>query len=140
MESRWTTERPARRWKARWRRPEGRRRQRPVAMIAHVILFRPRSDMSPGDRRAVLDGLAAAAIDIPSIRRLRIGRRVRHGRPGYEQLMQEDFEYTVIFEFDSMEDLTAYLEHPHHAAIGEHFTESAAAALAYDYEVVDLKT
>jgi hypothetical protein len=108
-------------------------------MIAHVILFRPRPDMSPGERQAVLDGLAAAAIDIPSIRRLRIGRRVRHGRPGYEQMMREDFEYAVIVEFDSMKDLTAYLEHPHHSAIGAHFTVSAAAGVAYDYEVVDLK-
>jgi hypothetical protein len=54
-------------------------------------------------------------------------------------MMREDFEYAVIIEFDSLEGLTAYLAHPDHAAIGQHFTQSAAGALAYDYEMVDLK-
>jgi hypothetical protein len=108
-------------------------------MIAHVILFRPRPDMSIQERQAVLDGLAAAAVDFPTIRSLRVGRRIVHGYDGYEQLMREDFEYAVIIEFENLDGLTAYLAHPDHAAIGKHFTESAAAALAYDYEMVELK-
>ncbi len=106
-------------------------------MIAHVILFKPKHSLTDTERRAVLDGLRAAAAGIPSIRRLRVGRRVRHGRPGYEQLMREDFEYAVMVEFDDIAGLTAYLAHPQHAAIGQHFTQSAAAALAYDYEIED---
>jgi Stress responsive A/B Barrel Domain len=106
-------------------------------LIAHVILFKPKHSLTDTDRQAVLDGLRAAAAGIPSIRRMRVGRRVRHGRPGYEQLMREDFEYAVIVEFDDVAGLTAYLAHPQHAAIGEHFTQSAAAALAYDYELED---
>ena len=53
-------------------------------------------------------------------------------------MMREDFEYAVIIEFDDIQALGAYLAHPEHAAIGKHFSESAAAALAYDYEMVDL--
>jgi hypothetical protein len=106
-------------------------------VIAHVILFKPKHSLTDTERRAVLDGLRTAATGIPSIRRMRVGRRVRHGRPGYEQLMREDFEYVVIVEFDDVAGLTAYLSHPQHAAIGQHFTQSAAAALAYDYEMED---
>ena len=51
--------------------------------------------------------------------------------------MREDFEYAVVVEFDDVAGLTAYLAHPQHAAIGQHFTQSAAAALAYDYEMED---
>ena len=36
-----------------------------------------------------------------------------------------------------MAALKGYLAHPSHAAFGRHFTQSAAAALAYDYELVD---
>jgi Stress responsive A/B Barrel Domain len=108
-------------------------------MIAHVILFQPKSDMAPHERQAALDALAAAALEIPTIRRFRVGRRVRHGRPGYEQAMREDFEYAVIVEFENVDGLTAYLAHPGHDAIGPHFTRSVAAALAYDYELTDLK-
>ena len=70
-----------------------------------------------------------------SVRRLRIGRRVRHGLPGYEQLMAEDFEYAVLIEFDDVEGLVAYLRirsTPRSACTS---AQSAAAALAYDYEI-----
>ena len=43
----------------------------------------------------------------------------------------------MIIEFDNVEGLTAYLTHPKHAAIGGHFKQASAAALAYDYEVED---
>jgi hypothetical protein len=108
-------------------------------MITHLILFKPKPDLSAADRQAVLDGLASAAVDIPSVRSLRVGRRVRHGRPGYEQVMAQDFEYAVIVEFDDLAGLTAYLSHPQHTALSQHFTELSSAALAYDYEMVDVK-
>jgi hypothetical protein len=108
-------------------------------MIVHVILFQPRLDLPSEARQAVLDGLSTAAVDIAAIRRLRVGRRVLHGRPGYEQAMAENFEYAVIVEFDDVQGLEAYLAHPAHSAIGGHFTQSSAAALAYDYEMIDLK-
>jgi hypothetical protein len=108
-------------------------------MIAHVILYKPTRDMSVEARDAILGGLAAAATAIPSIRRLRVGRRVTLGRPGYEQAMRVDYEYAVIVEFEDLDGLSAYLSHPAHGAIGKHFTESATDALAYDYELLDLK-
>ena len=106
-------------------------------MIAHVILFRPRTDLAAADRRAVFEALRKAARSIPSVRRCRVGRRVRHGLPGYEQAMREDYQFAAIFEFDDVEGLKAYLQHPAHASIGGHFTTAASAGLAYDYEVAD---
>ena len=108
-------------------------------MIAHAVLFKPKHELTAAQRQVVIDDLKAAASAIPSVRRLRVGKRIRHGRPGYEQLMREDFEYLVIVEFDDVEGLTAYLAHPQHDAIGAHFMQSAASALAYDYEIEDWK-
>ena len=106
-------------------------------MIAHVILFSPRPGL-PGDvRQQLLDGLASAATQIPSIRRFRVGRRVTHGLPGYEQAMPATYGFAAIVEFDDLEGLKAYLAHPAHSAIGGHFTTSASHALAYDFEMVD---
>jgi hypothetical protein len=106
-------------------------------MIVHVVLFKPRPDLTAEQRQAVLDGVKAAATGIPSIRRLRVGRRLKHGLPGYEQIMRDDFEYALLVEVDDLDGLKQYLADPRHAAIGKHFTEAAAAALAYDYEVED---
>ena len=107
-------------------------------MIVHVVLFSPRADLSKADRRGLLDALVAASDEIPSIRSFRVGKRVRHGLPGYEQMMPEDFEFLVIIEVDALEALKGYLMHPSHAAFGAHFTQSSSAALAYDYEMVDV--
>jgi hypothetical protein len=53
--------------------------------------------------------------------------------------MRADYQYLLILEFDDIEGLRAYLEHPAHDAIGGFFTSAASASLAYDYEVVDLR-
>jgi hypothetical protein len=104
-------------------------------MIVHVVLFSPKPDLSESDRRTLLDALSAAATGIPSIRRFRVGKRVKHSLPGYEQMMRDDYEFAVVIEFDDVAGLKAYLQHPAHAAAGHHFTASASKALAYDYEV-----
>jgi Stress responsive A/B Barrel Domain len=105
-------------------------------MIAHIILFAPRSDLSPGQREEILTAFTQAAAAAPTVRHVRIGRRILHGVPGYQQLMRTDFEYAAIVEFDDVAGLEEYLRHPAHAAAGRHFTESAAASLAYDYALV----
>ena len=106
-------------------------------MIAHVVLFEPRADLSDAERGDLLEGLRLAARDVPGVRAVRVGRRVRHGVPGYEQLMGNGYSFAAIVEFDTVDDLRAYLAHPAHERVGRHFVESSARALAYDYEMVD---
>ena len=109
-------------------------------MIVHVILFQPRADLSEAQRQQVIHDLRSAAESIPSVKRCRIGRRLRHGAPGYESAMTVDYQYAAIMEFDNRAGLEAYLRHPAHHAAGRHFTTSAANAVAYDYEVEEAGT
>lgn len=106
-------------------------------MIVHVVLLEPRADLTADRQQTILEDLRHAAAAIPSLRSVRIGRRVRHGLPGYEQAMTIDYQYLAIFEFDDLDGLRAYLHHPAHEAAGRHFTESAAHALAYDFEIIE---
>jgi hypothetical protein len=108
-------------------------------MIAHVVLFSPKPDLPQAERRALLDALVAASADIPFIRRFRVGKRVKHWLPGYEQMMLDDYEFAAIIEFEDMDALKTYLGHSSHGVIGHHFTVSASRSLAYDYELVDAK-
>ena len=105
-------------------------------MIAHIVLFRPKAQLSPDERSALVAAFARALRDIPAIRRSRVGRRVTHGR-GYEQLMREDYEYVALLEFDDLAGLKAYLQHPAHEELAERFFASFDAALMYDYEISD---
>jgi Stress responsive A/B Barrel Domain len=107
-------------------------------MIAHTVLFQPAPSVGPETKAAILESLTRAIRQCPTVRVCRVGRRIRHGLPGYEQQMREDYQYLLVVEFDDIEGLRAYLEHPAHDTIGGFFTSAASASLAYDYEVVDL--
>jgi hypothetical protein len=103
-------------------------------VIAHVVLFRPRPDLSAEDRLGLGEVLVAALRAIPAVRRARVGRRVTHGR-GYEQMMRHDYPYAALLEFDDLAGLEAYLEHPAHATLAGRFFTSFEDVLIYDYEL-----
>jgi hypothetical protein len=107
-------------------------------MIAHVVLFKPQASLSGEQKRQVLDAVKSAVASCPTVRACRIGRRIRHGLPGYEQGMREDYEYALMLEFDDVQGLREYLTHPTHNRIGAFFTSAASTALAYDYDLQDL--
>jgi hypothetical protein len=106
-------------------------------MIAHIVLLQPRPDLTEAERRAAIDTLASATADIPEVRHLRLGRRVKHGLPGYEQAMTADYEFALVIEVDDVPALKRYLTAPAHRALGELFSSATAAALSYDFEMVE---
>ena len=103
-------------------------------MIAHVVLFRPRGDLSPAARHALAEAFETALREIPSIRRARVGMRVLHGR-AYEALMHVDYQYAAVLEFDDAAGLRAYLEHPAHQRLASQFFEVFEHALMYDFDL-----
>jgi hypothetical protein len=103
-------------------------------MVAHIVLFRPKPDVTPTERQAMFDAMLAAATGIPSVRRFQIGTRVKH-KPQYEQLMTEDYPYAAVIEFDDLDGLQSYLQHPTHQKLGELFYQLLEAGLVYDYEM-----
>lgn len=109
-------------------------------MIAHIVLFRPRHGLAASDAARLLDTLQRALGAIPSIRRVSVGRRVIIGR-AYEQLMDRDFPFAAVLEFDSVDGLREYLEHPSHGAVGEGLFAAADEVLVYDFDMVaDLRS
>ena len=107
-------------------------------MIAHVVLLQPKPGLSDAQRAEALATLRRAAANLPDVRRSRLGRRVRHGLPGYEQLMAQDFEFAFIVEVDDLDGLKRYLTAPAHDALAHLFYTATSAALAYDYALDDL--
>ena len=105
-------------------------------MIAHIVLFKPRADLSPNARRELAASFEGALKRIPSIRRARVGKRILHGR-GYEALMTVDYEYAAVIEFDDEAGLKAYLEHPAHQQLGSQFFEMFEQALMYDFDLAE---
>ena len=107
-------------------------------MIAHIVLLQPRPDLTEDERRAALDTLASAATKIPEIRRFRLGRRVTHGLPGYEQMMTANYEFALIVEVDDVPALTRYLTAPAHRALGDLFATAYLLSQENLIDVTDL--
>jgi hypothetical protein len=105
-------------------------------VVFHIVLFRPKPDISDADRRAMFEALSAAATLIPAVRQFRVGARITHGAQ-YERMMREDYPYCAVIEFDDRTGLQAYLGHPQHEKLGALFYQLMDAALAYDYEQGD---
>lgn len=107
-------------------------------MMSHVVLLTPRTDLPAADRAGLINAFRRAVRDIPSVRAVRIGTRVRHGA-GYEQEAGDGADYLVVLDFDDLAGLQAYLRHPAHAELSAQFGRSLRSALVYDFEVGGLE-
>ena len=103
-------------------------------MIVHVVLFRLKPGMSEQSRDSLADALLRATREISSIRAARVGVRVAVGR-AYEQLMTTDYSFAAVLEFDDVDGLRAYLDHPVHEHLAQTFYASIEHALTYDFEL-----
>jgi hypothetical protein len=107
-------------------------------MIAHVVLMKPRPDLSTSDRAAFVAAFERAIAEIPSVRGVRIGRRVVHGAT-YESLGPDVADVIAIIEFNDRAGLQAYLAHPAHADLGARFYQALSSAMVFDFEVGGLE-
>ncbi|MGE0447000.1 MAG: Dabb family protein [Vicinamibacterales bacterium] len=105
-------------------------------MLSHVVLFRPKPDLSADDAQRFVVALERALTSVPSVRRATVGRRARIGAQ-YEQLPQPDFPYIAVIEFDDRAGLEAYLGHPAHDELSQRFWASLEATQIYDFEMED---
>lgn len=103
-------------------------------MVSHVVLMKPRADLTAVARTALVDAFERAVREIPTVRGVRIGRRIAHGA-GYEDSAPDTADYLAMIDFDDLAGLQAYLRHPAHEQLGARFGESLSAALVYDFEV-----
>ncbi len=106
-------------------------------MVWHVVLAKPKPDATDAERAAFVAALRRATAAIPSVRAVRVGRRVIHGA-GYEAHAPDTADYLAVIEFEDVAGLQAYLRHPAHADIAARFTQALQSAQVYDFEETTL--
>ena len=104
-------------------------------MIWHLVLLKPRPDLTANDRRGFVEAFRRAVTDIPTVRGVHFARRTTHGA-GYEQHGPDAADYLAVIEFDDRTGLETYLSHPAHDELGACFGRSLAAAMVYDFELL----
>jgi hypothetical protein len=103
-------------------------------MVSHLVLMKPRLGLSLAERQTLIDAFQRAIQEIPTVRKVRVGRRILHGA-GYEQAVPDSADYLVVIDFDDLAGLQTYLRHPAHQTLGARFTQSLSSALVYDFQV-----
>jgi hypothetical protein len=103
-------------------------------MVWHLVLIKPRADLSPGDRQAFIDLFNRAVREIPTVREVRVGRRLIHGA-AYEVAAPDSADYVASIGFDDLAGLQTYLRHPAHEELAARFYQSLSSALIYDFEM-----
>lgn len=102
-------------------------------MLTHVVLFRPKPDLTPAAADALIEAIERAAREIPAVRRFEVGRRTADG-PAYLAGTPADFPYVAMVWLDDRAALDAYLAHPAHQALGAAFNAALGAALVFDFD------
>jgi Stress responsive A/B Barrel Domain len=103
-------------------------------VIAHVVLMKPKPSLSADDRRAFIAAFRRALRDIPSVRNVRVGKRLGIGA-SYESLTPDTANYLAVIDFDDVVGLQAYLQHPAHRELGARFYDAIESAIVCDYSV-----
>ena len=103
-------------------------------MVSHVVLMKPKPNLSAAARAAFVASFERAIREIPSVRGVRVGRRVVHGA-GYEAASPDAADYVAVVDFDDLAGLQTYLRHPAHEELGVQFGQALSAAMVYDFEV-----
>lgn len=106
-------------------------------MVSHLVIMKPRRDLSPAARERLVTAFEQAIREIATVQNVRVGRRVRIGA-GYEAVMPDAADFFVLIDFENAAGLTAYLQHPAHKDLGARFSDSLEAALVFDFEGVGL--
>ena len=105
-----------------------------VGMIAHVVLFEPKAGTTVADRDAFLEVMRVTCNEIPSVKRSFIGIRQVLGVSYEERLGDKPYTYASVVEFDDMNGLHEYLNHPLHVKVGQLFWQHCERTMIVDVD------
>jgi len=101
-------------------------------MIKHIVCFRL-ADVAEGKSKAenaqiIKEGLENLINLIPQLRKIEVG--INH-----PATPESNFDIMLYSEFDTIEDLNIYQEHPEHKKVGAYIVKVKTDRVCVDYEV-----
>jgi hypothetical protein len=96
-------------------------------MIRHVVLFKLKVGVTSDDLDRWLEMSRRAHTRIESVRAFSIGTDLAH--------LARSYDVAVVADFDSLDDIRAYAEHPEHLPVIELSRELSEHIASVDFEV-----
>ena len=106
-------------------------------MIAHVVLFNPKVDLTVERMRTFTKSMRDCFRSVTHIKRAAVGRRAEVD-PGYPRTFgDKTYQFAAILEFDDEAGLIAYLRHPRHEELGRLFWECCESTIVSEHQMID---
>jgi hypothetical protein len=106
-------------------------------MIVHLVLFNPKPEASPESLRSFARTIHESCRRIPSIERVRIGRKTTFDAGYARSFGDQTYRYVAILEFGDEDGLKQYLTHPLHAELGRMFWENCESTVVVEARAMD---
>ena len=106
-------------------------------MIAHIVLFTPRSDLPNESLLAFATQMAGCFRSIDTISRASVGRRAEIDAGYAREFGDHTYEFAAILEFRNRAGLINYLRHPLHHELGRLFWEACERTVISEVELHD---
>lgn len=103
-------------------------------MIAHVVLFEPKSSTTMAERDAFIELLRVTFSDVSTVQRSFIGLKQKIGVSYESKLGDTTYSYASVVEFEDVEGLRTYLEHPLHVKVGQLFWQHCERTMIVDVD------
>ena len=108
-------------------------------MIAHIVLFNPKTSVTQAQRVAFGQLIANVFGAVPAVSRVRVGKRIDVD-PGYSRYLGDSaYEFSAVAEFEDKDSLVEYLNHPLHHELGRMFWETCESTVVIEVSCVDGK-
>lgn len=99
-------------------------------MLKHIVMWKIKDSHEGMDKNEIMDrvkkDLEGLKNFIPEIKTMEIGRNSNE--------LPTSFDIALYSEFESMEDLEIYKEHPEHVKVAQFIRQVTADAVVVDYE------
>lgn len=95
-------------------------------MIRHICMFKLKEENREENLKEALDKLEKMK-NISLIKRFEVVTN-------YKNAPESNYELSLIFDFDNMDDLNEYQKHPLHVEFGKFITEVRESRACIDYE------
>jgi Stress responsive A/B Barrel Domain len=109
-------------------------------LIAHVVLFEPKADVTPEQRRDFLNEIRSVATEIAIVHQASVGRPLSFSRMPALNSGQPTYSFAAVMTFRTRNDLDVYLTHPRHELLRTMFWNFCQATLIADLDLSDVNS
>ena len=106
-------------------------------MIAHIVLFTPKSGLDEATIRSFAQEIVDTCKSVESVGKASVGRSVSIDAGYGRNFGDKTYEYSAVLEFQDRARLVTYLQDPLHAELGRLFWESCERTVICETESVD---